>query len=880
MDWTSFSITLEEKYKEFGHIIPQYWNETEIEGETSLLYELINETLDEHAPKEKIFPRVRPTWWTEEISKKSNKVKKVFKILKKHRNYISQQRWDEYREMKNNLNKDIRKSKRKSYQQYLSEITDFKGTARLMKQMQKVPQAKLGILKKEDGKFTESIEESMDLLMDTHFPESQDLDLSLATNNEFLDQTIIEDLSWITPDLTRSAINTFGSQKAAGSDTLKPIILQNLPDNIINWITKIFTACIQLSYTPAEWRKSKVIFLPKPNKNDYSNPRSFRPISLTSFLFKTLERLTYWELERTTLITNPLHNNQHAFRKGGFCTETILSGVVNNIEKAFHDKNIVLMTFLDIKGAFDNISLESAIKSMATHNFPENIRNWYKHYLENRSGYTETNGTTLIRQLIRGTPQGGILSPLLWNMCADTLLHKFNNTNITAQGYADDTSLAITGKVKNIDTIINQMQGAIDTALNWGHANGLNFSPEKTVAMLFTRNYKIKPTTHLKVGSYQVPYSKSAKYLGVTITSNLNWTPHIVDKINQGKKTLHRVNSSIGKLWGPSPALMRWSYTGIVRPRITYGSFIWAQGAQKLHVKQKFKKLQRLACLPVTHLRHSTPTAGLEVTLNLTPLEFYIKELAIKTYLRIHEKLETNWSGETRTLDKGHIKWCKTFADDIGINLTDNDMICRTLNTINKFTVNKDSFNHGNDISSHGTKCYTDGSKGAIGSGSGYVIYSHSNNPVKTCSISLNSYNTVFQAEVFAISEASRIMLNMIITKTLITEKINILSDSQATLHSLTSLDVRSRTVSDCIKHLNALAEQVSVELFYIKAHVGHQGNEQADQLAKHAAENMNLKILQEPNYNPSDGEQISSLPTPKCHIYNQIESLHYKTME
>ena len=47
-------------------------------------------------------------------------------------------------------------------------------------------------------------------------------------------------------------------------------------------------------YTPQIWRQSKVIFIPKLGKDDYSKAKSFRPISLTPFLFKTLERLSYW----------------------------------------------------------------------------------------------------------------------------------------------------------------------------------------------------------------------------------------------------------------------------------------------------------------------------------------------------------------------------------------------------------------------------------------------------------------------------------------------------------------------------------------------------------------------------------------------------------
>jgi hypothetical protein len=55
------------------------------------------------------------------------------------------------------------------------------------------------------------------------------------------------------------------------------------------------------------------VFKPKPGRNSYSGPRDYRPISLTSFLLKTMERLVDWYLRDETLALVPLHSNQHAY---------------------------------------------------------------------------------------------------------------------------------------------------------------------------------------------------------------------------------------------------------------------------------------------------------------------------------------------------------------------------------------------------------------------------------------------------------------------------------------------------------------------------------------------------------------------------------------
>ena len=57
---------------------------------------------------------------------------------------------------------------------------------------------------------------------------------------------------------------------------------------------------------------SNLVFLPKPGKDDYSDPRSYRPISLLSFLMKAMEKVVrdgavrtkYWNMIGTDQLTH------------------------------------------------------------------------------------------------------------------------------------------------------------------------------------------------------------------------------------------------------------------------------------------------------------------------------------------------------------------------------------------------------------------------------------------------------------------------------------------------------------------------------------------------------------------------------------------------
>ncbi len=182
----------------------------------------------------------------------------------------------------------------------------------------------------EGGGFTSSKKETVNLPLDIHFPGSRDVrpELEDAWNEEADEEKVV--LRWNDHDKVKRAMSSFVISRR-GPDKIKPIKLRNLPDSAIDWLVHIFTACIVLGYTPKTWRMSKTVFIPKPGRDDYSIPKSFRPISLTSFCFKTLDRLVLWHLERTTFRCRPIYERQHTFRKG-HSTELALSQVVNKIE--------------------------------------------------------------------------------------------------------------------------------------------------------------------------------------------------------------------------------------------------------------------------------------------------------------------------------------------------------------------------------------------------------------------------------------------------------------------------------------------------------------------------------------------------------------------
>ncbi|GJQ84678.1 hypothetical protein Trydic_g12700 [Trypoxylus dichotomus] len=73
---------------------------------------------------------------------------------------------------------------------------------------------------------------------------------------------------------------------------------------------------LALGYTPKSSRRTKVTFIPKTGKEDRTNPKSFRSISLTSFLSKTMEEVIDNHIGIEVMGEAPLHQSQHAYRAG------------------------------------------------------------------------------------------------------------------------------------------------------------------------------------------------------------------------------------------------------------------------------------------------------------------------------------------------------------------------------------------------------------------------------------------------------------------------------------------------------------------------------------------------------------------------------------
>ncbi|GJQ87255.1 hypothetical protein Trydic_g8767 [Trypoxylus dichotomus] len=112
------------------------------------------------------------------------------------------------------------------------------------------------------------------------------------------------------------------------------------------------------SHVCMEKRKHENVVTSKKYNPSYTEAKSYRPISLTSFLLKTVEKIIDNHLRDSALGKLPLHENQYAYQSGKSCEQAIHE-LARRAEIAFRHKGIALATFLDIEGAFDRASFLS-----------------------------------------------------------------------------------------------------------------------------------------------------------------------------------------------------------------------------------------------------------------------------------------------------------------------------------------------------------------------------------------------------------------------------------------------------------------------------------------------------------------------------------------
>ena len=345
--------------------------------------------------------------------------------------------------------------------------------------------------------------------------------------------------------------------KSTGPDRIGGKLLKTLADTLAQPVCDLFNLSMKTATVPEIWKTASVI--PIPKVSGASEPKDYRPIALTPVLAKCLERLI------SPHISDKIADeNQFAYKRNRG-TDDALMMLLDNVSKHLdvNAQNYTRAVFIDFSSAFNTIDSTLMIERLKDKNIHSNITAWISSFLTQRTqtviscGDVSTPAITSV-----GSPQGCVLSPILFSLYVETMATTLNNFSILK--YADDTIiLEYINRGEN-----SNLQVQVNNIVSWCDENHLLINSSKTKELLFSNQRHQPNPDPITIKQKDIERVDEYKYLGTIVTSKLKFSANtdlVTEKISKRLYIMKRLS----KL-GVSATTIKLAYEAFIESVIAF----------------------------------------------------------------------------------------------------------------------------------------------------------------------------------------------------------------------------------------------------------------------------------------------------------------------
>ena len=308
------------------------------------------------------------------------------------------------------------------------------------------------------------------------------------------------------------AVREMKSGKSDGYDGLTSDYIINCTPLMIGYITNLFNCIIRHGCIPSSFCISTLVPIPKSKLNSLSDSNNYRAIALSSLLCKLLDACIITKQSKVF----QSHDLLFAYKSDHSTVQCV--SMIREIVSYYKSKSThVFMCMLDASKAFDKVNLLLLFKKLRLKGMcPLILRFIIKMYINQCIQVKWNNLKSEKCSISNGVKQGGVMSPLLFNLYVQDLIDCLDNQGLGCHMgnhftgcfiYADDITLLAPSS--------DGMNGMLKTCEKYALEHDISFNPCKTKCMYFPY-FKSVPGNISFMNSV-LSYVKECTLLGVKI---------------------------------------------------------------------------------------------------------------------------------------------------------------------------------------------------------------------------------------------------------------------------------------------------------------------------------------------------------------------------